>query len=159
MYKRQGFKLVKQVLNKGHKVISIPGACSALVALCQSGLSSDKFFFAGFPPVKTKQKVDFFNDLISIPSTIIFFESPKRIIKTLKELGNVFGSSHNIAICRELTKNFEENKRGSISSIINSLTSENKLKGEFTVIVDKKKIDKPDLNLIKSDLNLSLIHI
>ena len=148
-----GFKLVKQVLNKGHKVISIPGACSALVALCQSGLSSDKFFFAGFPPVKTKQKVDFFNDLVSIPSTIIFFESPKRIIKTLKELGNVFGSSHNIAICRELTKNFEENKRGSISSIINSLTSENKLKGEFTVIVDKKKIDKPDLNFIKSDLN------
>ena len=121
--------------------------------LSSLGLSSDKFFFAGFPPVKTKQKVDFFNDLISIPSTIIFFESPKRIIKTLKELGNVFGSSHNIAICRELTKNFEENKRGSISSIINSLTSENKLKGEFTVIVDKKKIDKPDLNFIKSDLN------
>ena len=90
--------------------------------------------------------------MISIPSTIIFFESPKRIIKTLKELGDVFGSSHNIAICRELTKNFEENKRGSISSIINSLTSENKLKGEFTVIVDKK-IDKPDLNFIKSDLN------
>ena len=79
--------------------------------------------------------------MISIPSTIIFFESPKRIIKTLIELGNVFGSSHNIAICRELTKNFEENKRGSISSIINFLTSENKLKGEFTVIVDKKKID------------------
>ena len=151
-----GFKLVKQVLNKGHKVISIPGACSALVALCQSGLSPEKFFFAGFPPAKTKQKIDFFNDLISIPSTIIFFESPKRIIKTLKELGNVFGSSHNIAICRELTKNFEENKRGSISSIINSLISENKLKGEFTVIVDKKKIDKPDLNFIKSDLNYLL---
>ena len=114
-----GFKLVKQVINEGHKVISIPGACSALVALCQSGLSSDKFFFAGFPPVKKKQKIDFFNNLISIPSTIIFFESPKRIIKTLEDLRNVFGSSHNIVVSRELTKNFEENKRGSISSIIN----------------------------------------
>ena len=148
-----GFKLVKQVINEGHKVISIPGACSALVALCQSGLSSDKFFFAGFPPVKKKQKIDFFNNLISIPSTIIFFESPKRIIKTLEDLRNVFGSSHNIVVSRELTKNFEENKRGSISSIINLLTSENKLRGEFTVIVDKKKINKPDLNFIKSDLN------
>ena len=148
-----GFKLVKQVINEGHKVISIPGACSALVALCQSGLSSDKFFFAGFPPVKKKQKIDFFNNLISIPSTIIFFESPKRIIKTLEDLRNVFGSSHNIVVSRELTKNFEENKRGSISSIINLLNSENKLRGEFTVIVDKKKINKPDLNFIKSDLN------
>ena len=147
-----GFKLVKQVLNKGHKVISIPGPVQLSLLYANQDYPLINFF-AGFPPVKTKQKVDFFNDLISIPSTIIFFESPKRIIKTLKELGNVFGSYHNIAICRELTKNFEENKRGSISSIINSLTSENKLKGEFTVIVDKKKIDKPDLNFIKSDLN------
>ena len=147
-----GFKLVRQVLNRGYKVISIPGACSVLVALCQSGLPSDKFFFGGFPPVKKKQRINFFNELLLVPTTLIFFESPKRILKTLEDLGNVFGNFHDIVVCRELTKNFEENKRGNIASIIKTLRIENNLRGEFTVVVDKKKIIKPDLNLIKSDL-------
>ena len=147
-----GYKLVRQVLRDGYKVISIPGACSVLVALCQSGLPSDKFFFGGFPPVKKNQRINFFNDLLSIPSTLIFFESPKRILNTLEDLGNIFGNSQEIVVCRELTKNFEENKRGTIDSIIKILRIENNIRGEFTVVVDRKKNIKPDLNLIKSDL-------
>ena len=147
-----GYKLVRQVLSDGYKVISIPGACSVLVALCQSGLPSDKFFFGGFPPIKKNQRINFFNDLLSIPSTLIFFESPKRILNTLEDLGNIFGNSQEIVVCRELTKNFEENKRGTINSIIKTLRIENNLRGEFTVVVDRKKNIKPDLNSIKSDL-------
>ena len=147
-----GYKLVRQVLSDGYKVISIPGACSVLVALCQSGLPSDKFFFGGFPPIKKNQRINFFNDLMSIPSTLIFFESPKRILNTLEDLGNIFGNSQEIVVCRELTKNFEENKRGTINSIIKTLRIENNLRGEFTVVVDRKKNIKPDLNSIKSDL-------
>ena len=147
-----GYKLVRQVLSNGYKVISIPGACSVLVALCQSGLPSDKFFFGGFPPIKKNQRINFFNDLMSIPSTLIFFESPKRILNTLEDLGNIFGNSQEIVVCRELTKNFEENKRGTINSIIKTLRIENNLRGEFTVVVDRKKNIKPDLNSIKSDL-------
>ena len=147
-----GYKLVRQVLSNGYKVISIPGACSVLVALCQSGLPSDKFFFGGFPPIKKNQRINFFNDLLSIPSTLIFFESPKRILNTLEDLGNIFGNSQEIVVCRELTKNFEENKRGTINSIIKTLRIENNLRGEFTVVVDRKKNIKPDLNSIKSDL-------
>ncbi len=153
-----GFKLVKEVINNGYKVISIPGACSVLVALCQSGLPSDKFFFGGFPPVKKNQRITFFKDLISIPSTLIFFESPNRIIDTLEDLGQIFGHNHDVVVCRELTKNFEENKRGQINSIIKILKNEVKIRGEFTIVVDKKKISKPDLSIIKSDLTLLLVN-
>ena len=147
-----GYKLVRQVIRDGYKVISIPGACSVIVALCQSGLPSDKFFFGGFPPAKKNQRINFFNDLLSVPSTLIFFESPKRILNTLEDLGNIFGNSHQIVVCRELTKNFEENKRGTIDSIIKILRKENNLRGEFTVVVNRKENIKTDLNLIKSDL-------
>ncbi len=122
-----GYKLVRQVIRDGYKVICIPGACSVIVALCQSGLPSD-------------------------PSTLIFFESPKRILNTLEDLGNIFGNSQQIVVCRELTKNFEENKRGTIDSIIKILRKENNFRGEFTVVVNRKENIKPDLNLIKSDL-------
>ena len=147
-----GYKLVRQVIRDGYKVISIPGACSVIVALCQSGLPSDKFFFGGFPPAKKNQRINFFNNLLSVPSTLIFFESPKRILNTLEDLGNIFGNSQQIVVCRELTKNFEENKRGTIDSIIKILRKENNLRGEFTVVVNRKENIKPDLNLIKSDL-------
>ena len=147
-----GYKLVRQVLRDGYKVISIPGACSVIVALCQSGLPSDKFFFGGFPPAKKNQRINFFNVLLSVPSTLILFESPKRILNTLEDLGNIFGNSHQIVVCRELTKNFEENKRGTIDSIIKILRKENNFRGEFTVVVNRKENIKPDLNLIKSDL-------
>ena len=147
-----GYKLVRQVIRDGYKVISIPGACSVIVALCQSGLPSDKFFFGGFPPAKKNQRINFFNDLLSVPSTLIFFESPKRILNTLEDLGNIFGNSQQIVVCRELTKNFEENKRGTIDSIIKILKKENNFRGEFTVVVNRKENIKPDLNLIKSDL-------
>ena len=147
-----GYKLVRQVIRDGYKVISIPGACSVIVALCQSGLPSDKFFFGGFPPAKKNQRINFFNDLLSVPSTLIFFESPKRILNTLVDLGNTFGNSQQIVVCRELTKNFEENKRGTIDSIIKILRKENNFRGEFTVVVNRKENIKPDLNLIKSDL-------
>lgn len=147
-----GYKLVRQVIREGHKVISIPGACSILVALCQSGLPSDKFFFGGFPPAKKNQRINFFNDLLSVPSTLIFFESPKKILNTLEDLGNIFGNSQQIVVCRELTKNFEENKRGTIDSVIKILRKENNFRGEFTVVVNRKENIKPDLNLIKSDL-------
>ena len=147
-----GYKLVRQVIRDGYKVISIPGACSVIVALCQSGLPSDKFFFGGFPPAKKNQRINFFDDLLSVPSTLIFFESPKRILNTLEDLGNIFGNSQQIVVCRELTKNFEENKRGTIDSIIKILRKENNFRGEFTVVVNRKENIKPDLNLIKSDL-------
>ena len=147
-----GYKLVRQVIRDGYKVICIPGACSAIVALCQSGLPSDKFFFGGFPPTKKNQRINFFNDLLLVPSTLIFFESPKRILNTLEDLGNIFGNSQQIVVCRELTKNFEENKRGTIDSIIKILRKENNFRGEFTVVVNRKENIKPDLNLIKSDL-------
>ncbi len=151
-----GYKLVRQVIRDGYKVICIPGASSVLVALCQSGLPSDKFFFGGFPPVKKNQRIYFFKNLLSVPSTLIFFESPKRILNTLEDLGNIFGNSQEIVVCRELTKNFEENKRGSVESVIKILRRENNLRGEFTVVVDRKKNNKPDLNLIKTDLNYLL---
>ena len=102
--------------------------------------------------MKKNQRIHFFKNLLSVPSTLILFESPKRILNTLEDLGNIFGNSQQIVVCRELTKNFEENKRGTIDSIIKILRKENNFRGEFTVVVNRKENIKPDLNLIKSDL-------
>ena len=151
-----GYKLVKEVVEKGFKVRSIPGASAVLTALCQSGLPSDRFFFGGFPPARKSQKLDFFKEYSLIPATLIFFESAKRLLVTLEDLLKIFGDNHNIVISRELTKRFEENWRGSIKDLILQLEKTGNLRGEFTILVDRKEPVEPDQNLIISQLTSEL---
>jgi len=126
-----GFKLVRECVNQGIFVESIPGSSSVLTALTVSGLPTDKFLFLGFLPKKEGKRKTI---LESLPkkTTIIFFESPFRLLKTLKELKEIFGDI-NLVICRELTKVFEEIRREKISASINHFI-EVKPKGEFTLL-------------------------
>jgi 16S rRNA (cytidine1402-2'-O)-methyltransferase len=113
-----GFKLVRECITKGVKVESIPGPSSVISALVVSGLPSDKFTFVGFLPKKPGHRSSFLKKLKEslelVKSTVIMFESPFRLVKTLGELRQVFGDRE-VVVVRELTKIHEEVKRGKIS--------------------------------------------
>jgi len=126
-----GYKLVRECLRQEIAVESIPGPSSILTALTLSGLPTDKFLFLGFLPKKEGKRKTI---LESLPkkTTIIFFESPFRLLKTLKELKEIFGDI-DIVICRELTKIFEEIQREKIGDLINHF-EQIKPKGELTIL-------------------------
>jgi len=136
-----GFKLVRECIKQGIKVTSLPGPFAPAVALSASGLPTDKFLFLGFLPSKLSQKINLFKNVQKsqeiISSTIVFFESPYKLIKTLESLKSVFGDIR-IVIARELTKVFEEIKNEKISSIL-EYYSKNEPKGEFVVLFNLKE--------------------
>jgi 16S rRNA (cytidine1402-2'-O)-methyltransferase len=152
-----GNKLIEQVTEKlGSQVavMPIPGPSALITALSISGLPANKFIFLGFPPVKKKRK-KFFEEVVQAKYTVVFYESPHRILKTLKELSTVMAScfakdgtkprlpdgqesrGRQIVICRELTKKFETVYRGSIEEVVEQIQKD-KIKGEFVVVVSPK---------------------
>lgn len=145
-----GSDLVKLAINSNIKVCPIPGANAALSALICSGLSTEKFFFAGFLPKSKKNRHELLEKISRREETLIFYESPHRILKTLEEFEKFFGGERNIGIARELTKIHEEFLRGKISEIKNFLTEP---KGEFVIIVegftDEKIFETPEENFIE----------
>ncbi|MBL7150072.1 MAG: 16S rRNA (cytidine(1402)-2'-O)-methyltransferase [Candidatus Pacebacteria bacterium] len=136
-----GNKLVEEVINRLRdevKVIPIPGPSAVTAAASISGFPMDKFIFMGFPPTKRKRK-KFFEEMINSKYPVIFYESPYRIMKTLKELSSFVGDRE-IVVCRELTKKFETTYRGTIKEVIEKINplAGGKIKGEFVAIVERK---------------------
>ncbi len=132
-----GSLLVSEAIKRpGDKVeISpVPGPSALAAAASVSGIAMDKFLFLGFPPAKRKRK-KFFAETANSKYPVIFYESPHRIIKTLKELG-IVNRELRIVVCRELTKKFETIYRGTIEDCLNKL-QKSEIKGEFVVIIDK----------------------
>lgn len=117
-------------------IVPIPGPCAITAAASISGFPTDRFLFLGFPPAKKKRK-KFFEEAADSKYTVIFYESPYRIIKTLKELG-FFAREREIAVCRELTKKFETIYRGSVEKVIQDIEKD-EIRGEFVVILGEKK--------------------
>ena len=137
-----GYKLIKELKKKNLTVTSCPGPSSPITAITLAGLPSDKFFFSGFLPVKSKARKDYLLKIKNIESTIIFFESPNRIVKSLETILEIFGD-RNISICRELTKKFEEVITLKVSEAIKNLSSRNNVKGEIVIVIEGEvKIDK-----------------
>ena len=131
-----GFKLVRECLAQGIKVVSIPGASSVLTALTSSGLPTDKFMFAGYPPHKSGHRITFYEKIQSsqkdLNTTIILFEAPHKILTTLKELKSVFGDIE-LVLCRELTKIHEEVRHEKISEALIHF-KKTPPKGEFVLL-------------------------
>ncbi|HEX8932024.1 MAG TPA: 16S rRNA (cytidine(1402)-2'-O)-methyltransferase [Patescibacteria group bacterium] len=131
-----GFKLVRECIVQGIKVEALPGASSVLTALTVSGLPTDKFFFAGYPPHKPGHRLAFLDNLKKsqelVKSTVILFEAPHKLLTTLGNLQAVFGDIE-VVLCRELTKIYEEVRREKISE---SLIHFEKIapKGEFVLL-------------------------
>lgn len=135
-----GFKLVRESLRNSIKVISIPGPSASISALAASGLPTDKFNFVGFLPRKEGNRIKMLNDLKTndkkIKSTIIIYESPHRIVKTLGSIKEVFGDI-NIVIMREMTKIHEERVKEAISKILD-IYSNKQPKGELVILFNTK---------------------
>jgi 16S rRNA (cytidine1402-2'-O)-methyltransferase len=128
-----GFLLVREVLKNDIAVECLPGATAFVPALVNSGLPNDRFTFEGFLPVK-KGRQTRLKELIYESRTMIFYESPHRLLKTLEEFIECFGAERQASISRELTKMFEENVRGTVTEL-KSHFEENILKGEFVIVV------------------------
>jgi 16S rRNA (cytidine1402-2'-O)-methyltransferase len=127
------FHIVQQALENGISIIPIPGPAAFIAALIASGLPTDRFVFEGFLPLKKGRKTKF-ELLKSENRTIIIYESPHRIIKTLTDIQTVLGNRH-VVIARELTKKFEEIVRGAVSSVLTELTKKSP-RGEYVVIIE-----------------------
>jgi len=129
-----GFRLVESARDAGLKVVPIPGASAALAALTASGLPSDSFFFAGFLPVKDGQRNTRLEELRTVPGTLIFFESPRRLADSLRAMAAVLGDRP-AAMCRELTKAFEEIRTGPLSGLAEHYAQAGAPKGEVVICV------------------------
>ena len=131
-----GFKLVREAIKEGIRVESIPGPSSVISSLVSSGLPTDKFLFVGYPPRKPGHRKKLFENIASmiriIKTTVILFEGPHHILRTLGEMKEVFGDI-DVVICRELTKVYEEIRREKISASIDHFSKTNP-KGELVIL-------------------------
>ncbi|WP_072619515.1 16S rRNA (cytidine(1402)-2'-O)-methyltransferase [Spirulina major] len=129
-----GYELVAACVAAQLPVVPIPGVTAAITALAVSGLPTDQFVFAGFLPSKSKARRDRLAAIAPEPRTLIFYESPHRLLATLTEMAQSFGADREVAIARELTKLHEEFWRGSLKDAIGQFTT-HPPRGEFTLIV------------------------
>ncbi len=141
-----GYRLGQMAIEAGHRVVPIPGASAPLAALVGSGLPSDAFMFAGFLPVKDKGKRDRFSELSKIPATMMFFESPHRICATIKVASEVLGPNRRAVVCRELTKTFEEFRRGTLGELAEFYNDDRIVKGEIVLLIEPPSYNEiPDM--------------
>jgi 16S rRNA (cytidine1402-2'-O)-methyltransferase len=129
-----GYKLVREALDQGLMVTSIPGASAALAALTTSGLPTDAFLFAGFLPPKSGPRRARLEELKDVPATLVFFETAPRLAKSLADMADLLGARE-AAICKELTKLHETVTRGRLDELTAELSQSETLKGEFVVVV------------------------
>lgn len=130
-----GYRLVGEAAERGIKVVPIPGASAVLAALTASGLPSDTFLFAGFLPTKTGQRETRLQALKAVPATMIFFESPRRLAETLDAMTGTLGGDRDAAVGRELTKAFEETRRGTLAELAAHYAAADTPKGEIVICV------------------------
>jgi len=128
-----GYVLIRQAIENGIKIVPVPGVSAAIAALSVSGLPMDAFIFYGFLPSKTSQRKKFLQCLGDEEKTMVFYESPKRLLSTLKDMENIFGK-RDIVVLREMTKVFEEIIRGTVPMVIDALTGKG-IRGEITLVV------------------------
>ena len=131
-----GYLLVRAALEAGIKIEALPGATAFVPALVKSGFPTDRFVFEGFLPHKKGRKTRI-ESLKDEQRTILLYESPHRLLKTLEQLEEAFGGERQISVSRELTKIYEETKTGSIVEVINYFTEKN-VKGEIVIVINGK---------------------
>ncbi|CCH28021.1 16S rRNA (cytidine(1402)-2'-O)-methyltransferase [Saccharothrix espanaensis] len=128
-----GYRLVAACVEEGLTVTCLPGPSAVTTALAVSGLPSDRFCFDGFPPRKSGERQRWFGALLAEPRTVVFFESPHRLAATLADAAEVLGADRRAAVCRELTKTYEEVRRGGLGELAEWAAEG--VKGEITVVL------------------------
>ena len=131
-----GYELAKFAIEEGYNVVSLPGATALIPALTSSGINPMPFYYYGFLQARDSARRKELEFLKNIDATLILYEAPHRINKTLKDLGNILGNNRKISISREITKKYEEVYRGTIQELIEQ---NNEYKGELVVVVEGNK--------------------
>jgi 16S rRNA (cytidine1402-2'-O)-methyltransferase len=131
-----GYRLVALAREAGIKVVPIPGACAAIAALSASGLPSDRFSFEGFLPAKSGARKSVLQDLLQDSRTLIFYESPHRIVASLTDMAEVFGGERQLVLAREISKTFETFLVGRVAEVLQQvIADENQQRGEFVLLL------------------------
>lgn len=130
-----GWKLSRDALEAGHKVFPIPGASALLAGLVASGLPSDRFMFCGFLPPKSGARKRVALELAAVPSTLVFYESGPRLADCLQDLADTLGGTREAAVARELTKLFEETRRGTLADLAAHYAENGPPKGEIVLLM------------------------
>lgn len=146
-----GYQLGRAVIEAGYTVLAAPGPSAVLAALTVSGLPSDRFLFAGFPPSSGGPRQTFLRGIAQSDATVILYESPKRIQKLLDDLWQITEATRRIVVCRELTKRFEEVTRGTLEEVRAAYDGRD-VKGEIVVLIDRA----PDRAVTPEDLDSAL---
>ncbi|APX15539.1 16S rRNA (cytidine(1402)-2'-O)-methyltransferase [Phaeobacter inhibens] len=149
-----GYDLSRAAAEAGHLVTVAPGASAALAALTLAGLPTDAFFFAGFLPNASGARRKRLEELTAVPGTLVFYESPKRIAASLRDMAAVLGDRP-AALCREITKKFEEVRRDSLLTLAEGL-DQAPVKGEIVVLVDRARGVSVSDGDLDSDLRAAL---
>ncbi|MPL89852.1 16S rRNA (cytidine1402-2'-O)-methyltransferase [Rhodobacter sp. 140A] len=131
-----GYHLGRAAIEAGYPVYAAPGPSAVLAALTVSGLPTDRFLFAGFPPSSGSARRKWLRDFAAVPATLIFYESPKRVGEMLGDLATEYGADRAAVVCRELTKRFEEVRRGTLATLAADYAAA-PVKGEIVVLVDR----------------------
>ena len=150
-----GFQLGRMALEAGHMVTSAPGPSAVLAALTNSGLPTDRFYFAGFAPSAASARRKFLGSLDAVQATLVLYESPKRIHRMLEDCVQVFGVDRSAVLARELTKKFEEVLRGTLGELVDTL-ADRALKGEIVVLLDRAEKSDASEEAILSALQTAL---
>jgi 16S rRNA (cytidine1402-2'-O)-methyltransferase len=129
-----GFKLVREAVEKGIDVVAVPGASAPLAALAVAGLPTDRFLFAGFPPPRSAARLKVFGELKPLRATLVFFEGPSRVAESLADMAAVLGPRPAV-VARELTKLFEEARRGTLAELAAHYAQEGPPRGEIVILV------------------------
>lgn len=149
-----GYGLAQEALDQGFAVTSAPGPSAVITALTIAGLPTDRFFFAGFAPNASSARKGFIEETREIPGTLVFYESPKRLAAFLADACAVLGDRQ-ATVCRELTKKFEEARRGSLSELA-AHYQDNKAKGEVVVVIDRNRSDSVNAETLEDSLRKAL---
>lgn len=129
-----GYRLVRACGDAGIAVIPLPGASAVMAALCVSGLPTDRFLFAGFPPPRSAARARFLAELAEIPATLVLMESPRRLAASLSQMAEILGPREAV-VGRELTKMFEEVRRATLNDLAEHYQAAGAPKGEVTLVV------------------------
>lgn len=142
-----GFALVRACAEAGVEIQVVPGPSAVISALAVSGLSTDRFCFEGFLPRKSGERKRVFQDLLEESRTMVFFESPHRIFESLSDAVSVFGADRKASVSRELTKKFEETKRGTLGELLDWSKDQ---KGEMVLVIEGASAKSLDLEQLVS---------
>ena len=155
-----GYQLARAAIEAGAMVTGAPGPSAAILALSLSGLPSDRFLFAGFPPAQAGARGRWLEEIGQVETTLILYESPKRIHRLLTELCERWGETRQAVLCRELTKRFEEMRRGTLGSLRDGL-ADAPVKGEIVLVIGHPVVVAPtqvDLDAALADA-LGRLHV